>query len=303
MIDRSVAPTVFVVLASLGACAMDQTGWQDLERDLRARISLEPDSTEVAVGLVSLTGSQAIWIDADTRMHAASTMKVPVLIQLARQVDAGAVSWDDSVVLRNEFRSIVDGSAYQLTIDDDSDSTLYQRIGDVITYRELAERMIVRSSNLATNVLVDVLGATATQHTARELGADSIEVLRGVEDLKAYRQGLSNTTTARDLAVLMRALATGHAASGQATEVMVEILEGQEFHDLIPAGLPEGTRVANKTGWITGIVHDAAIVYPTSCPAYVLVVLTRGFGEYRDAAGVIAELSSTVYHGLACSVE
>ena len=279
---------------------MDQTGWQDLERDLRARISLEADSTEVAVGLVSLTGSQAIWIDADTRMHAASTMKVPVLIQLARQVDAGVVSWDDSVVLRNEFRSIVDGSAYQLTIDDDSDSTLYQRIGEVITYRELAERMIVRSSNLATNVLVDVLGAAATQGTARELGADSIEVLRGVEDIKAYRQGLSNTTTARDLAVLMRALATGHAASDETTEVMVEILERQEFHDLIPAGLPQGTRVANKTGWITGIVHDAAIVYPPGCPAYVLVVLTRGFVEYRDAARLVAELSSTVYRGLGC---
>ncbi len=279
---------------------MDQTGWQDLERDLRARISLEADSTEVAVGLVSLTGSQAIWIDADTRMHAASTMKVPVLIQLARQVDAGIVSWDDSVVLRNEFRSLVDGSAYRLTIDDDSDSTLYQRIGEVITYRELAERMIVRSSNLATNVLVDVLGAAATQGTARELGADSIEVLRGVEDIKAYRQGLSNTTTARDMAALMRALATGHAASGEATEVMVEILESQEFHDLIPAGLPQGTRVANKTGWITGIVHDAAIVYPPGCPAYVLVVLTRGFVEYRDAARLVAELSSTVYRGLGC---
>jgi len=282
---------------------MEQTDWQDLERDLRTRISLEPDSTDVALGLVSLTGSQAIWINADTRVHAASTMKVPVLIQLARQVDAGVVSWDHSVVLRNEFSSIVDGSAYQLTIEDDSDSTLYQRIGEVVTYRELAERMIVRSSNLATNVLVDVLGAPATQSTARELGADSIEVLRGVEDIKAYRQGLSNTTTARDLTVLMHALAAGNAASSEATEVMVEILERQEFHDLIPAGLPPGTRVANKTGWITGIVHDAAIVYPETCPAYVLVVLTRGFVEYRDAARVVAELSSIVYHGLACSAE
>lgn len=279
---------------------MEQTNWQDLERDLRARVALEPESTEVAVGLVPLSGSQAIWIDADIRMHAASTMKVPVLIQLARQVDAGVVSWDDSLVLRNEFSSIVDGSAYQLTIEDDSDTTLYQRVGAVITYGELAERMIVRSSNLATNVLIDVLGAAATQRAARELGADSIEVLRGVEDIKAYRQGLSNTTTARDLAVLMRALANGQAASDEATEVMVGILERQQFHDLIPAGLPPGTRVANKTGWITGIVHDAAIVYPQDCPAYVLVVLTRGYQEYQDAARTISDISRLVYLGLGC---
>ena len=279
---------------------MEQTGWQDLEQDLRDRIALEPESTEVAVGLVPLAGSEAIWIEADTRMHAASTMKVPVLIQLARQVDAGAVSWDDSLDLRNEFSSIVDGSAYQLTVEDDSDTTLYRRVGEVIAYRELAQRMIVRSSNLATNVLIDVLGAAATQRTARDLGADSIEVLRGVEDMKAYRQGLSNTTTARDLTVLLRALATGQAASDEASAIMLEILEGQQFHDLIPAGLPQGTRVANKTGWITGIVHDAAIIYPETCPPYVLVVLTRGYQEYQTAARTITDISRLVYRGLGC---
>jgi len=280
---------------------MEQDQRQGLERGLHERLALEPDTVDIGVGLASLSDTVTVWINSDMRMHAASTMKVPVLIELARRVDAGELSWDDTVTVRNSFRSIVDASPYSLTVEDDSDSTLYQREGEAVTYRELAERMIVRSSNLATNILVDILGAPATQATARSLGADSIEVLRGVEDIKAYRQGLSNTTTTRDLVVLMRAVAQGEAASGDGTAVMLEILEGQEFHDLIPAGLPPDTRVANKTGWITGIVHDAAIVFPDACPAYVLVVLTRGYDEYQDAATVIADVSRIVYTGLGCA--
>jgi len=279
---------------------MDPSPWQDVHRRLAGRLAEEPDSVTVAVGLAAVRGDTSMFFEGDVRLHAASTMKVPVLIQLARDVDAGRRSWDDTVTIRNQFRSIVDASPYALSVEDDSDSTLYQRIGEVVTYRELAERMIVRSSNLATNLLIDLLGAPATQATARALGADSIEVLRGVEDLKAYRQGLSNTTTARDLVVLMRAIAAGEAASDSATAVMLAILEGQEFHDLIPAGLPPGTRVANKTGWISGIVHDAAIVYPDRCDPYVLVVLTRGYTTYEDAAAVIADLSRLVYGGLGC---
>ncbi len=279
---------------------MEQTGWQEAERRLATRLAQEPDTVDIGVGLAAVEDDWAVWFGGDVRMHAASTMKVPVLLQLARDVDDGTRSWDDTVTVRNRFHSIVDGSGYSLTIEDDADSTLYQRIGEVVTYRELAERMIVRSSNLATNLLIDLVGAPATQATARALGADSIDVLRGVEDIKAYRQGLSNTTTARDLVVLLRAIARGAAASDSNTAIMLEILEGQEFHDLIPAGLPAGTRVANKTGWITGIVHDAAIVWPEGCPPYVLVVLTRGYRAYEDAATVIADLSRLVYDGLGC---
>ena len=266
-----------------------------LEHALRNRIAQEPAGVTVSLSLATLDGASEVWIDADTRLHAASTMKVPVLLELGRRVDQGQLTWEDTTAVRNTFRSIVDGSAYALTVADDSDSSLYAIEGQAVSYRHLAERMIVRSSNLATNILIDRLGAPETQATARALGADSIEVLRGVEDIKAYRQGLSNTTTARDLVVLMAALARGQAASPESTAEMIRILEAQEFHDLIPTGLPEGTRVANKTGWITGIVHDAAIVYPDGCGAYVLVVLTRGYDHYEDAARIVGDLSRLVY--------
>ncbi len=298
MLPQNVLGQTLTAAILMAACAPDRSPWQDLEDELSHKIASAP--AEVGLALVSLDGNEAIWLQADLRMHAASTMKVPVLVELARRVDRGDLAWTDTVTIENSFQSIVDGSPYRLTVEDDSDSTLYQRIGQPISYHDLAERMIVRSSNLATNILIDRLGAPQAQATARSLGADSIEILRGVEDIKAFRQGLSNTTTARDLAVIMKAIAAGQAASPAATQVMLDILEGQEFSDLIPAGLPQGTKVANKTGWITGIVHDAAIVWPEACAPYVLVVLTRGFEEYRTAAETIADLSRTVFSGLGC---
>src|SRR3989442_13332438 len=140
--------------------------------------------------------------------------------------------------------------------------------------------MITRSSNLATNVLIERVGATRAQASARSLGAWSIQVLRGVEDGKAYRAGLNNTTTARDLGVLLVAIAQGRAASRAACDAMLAVLGRQEFHEGIPAGLPPGTRVAHKTGWIGEVVyHDAAIVYPPGDDPYVLAVLTGGIKE------------------------
>jgi beta-lactamase class A len=155
--------------------------------------------------------------------------------------------------------------------------------------------MIARSSNLATNLLIDALDPGRVHAAARELGADSIVVLRGVEDGPAYRRGLNNTTTARDLAVLLMAIAGGRAASVDQSRIMIEILVAQEFNDQIPAGLPAGVKVAHKTGEISGISHDAAIVFPPGRGPYALVILTEGFPDRQVAARLMADLSATVY--------
>jgi beta-lactamase class A len=197
--------------------------------------------------------------------------------------------------VRNAFRSIADGSIYRLDAADDSDSTLYGEIGRAVPISRLAHLMIARSSNLATNLLIDALDPGRVHAAARELGADSIVVLRGVEDGPAYRRGLNNTTTARDLAVLLMAIAGGRAASVDQSRIMIEILVAQEFNDQIPAGLPAGVKVAHKTGEISGISHDAAIVFPPGRGPYALVILTEGFPDRQVAARLMADLSATVY--------
>jgi len=199
----------------------------------------------------------------------------------------------------NQFASLADGSPYALDPGSDSDSTLYHRIGDRIPVDTLLRLMITRSSNFATNTLITLVGAEQVTRTMRALGAQRIQVLRGVEDGKAFEKGLNNTTTARDLATILRAIEGGRAAPSAATREMLAILLAQEFNEKIPAGLPAGTRVAHKTGEITAVSHDAAIVYPPGRKPYVLVVLTRGITDGAKSSKLIADLSSIIYQHIA----
>ncbi len=263
---------------------------QTLQDSLQAQIS---------VAFYDLETGQEFTYQARTMMHAASTMKVPVMIELFRQADAGTLSLDDSIRVKNRFASIVDGSSYSLTPESDSDAALFDKIGEKVPLRELIRRMIVRSSNLATNILIETAGAENVMHAMRSLGADTIQVRRGVEDLKAYRKGWNNRTNAYDLMVIMRAIAEGRAAAPQSCEAMIDILSGQEFRHKIPAGIPDSVRVANKTGSITAIDHDAAIVFPPGRKPYVLVVLTKGIADHARAQKAIEEISRRIFQQLA----
>ncbi len=249
----------------------------------------------VGIAYHDLQRGDTLYINADTSFHAASTMKVPVMIELYRAIDAGRLRADQLIPVVNQFASIVDGSPYSLDAGSDSDSLMYQRVGSSVTLRELIDRMITRSSNLATNIVIALAGASKAEATARSLGARNIRVLRGVEDSKAFAAGLSNSTTARDLAMLMEAIETEKAASPASSRAMREVLLRQEFDGEIPAGLPVGTRVAHKTGSITAVLHDAAIVYPEGRKPYVLVVLTSGIPDEEVARRLIVDISRLVY--------
>jgi beta-lactamase class A len=257
---------------------------------------IKTSGAEVSVALRTLDGKTELLIDADKPYHAASTMKVPVMIELFRQAEAGTLSLDDPLPVRNEFHSIVDGTVYQLSVGDDSDTDVYRAIGGTLTLRQLCDAMITVSSNFATNLLIEKLGVENIRKTVSRLGADGMQVLRGVEDQKAFDKGLNNTTTARGLLVLLSKIAAGQAVSAKADAEMADILKRQKFNDAIPAGLPPGTPVGHKTGNITKIHHDAAIVYgPTP---YVLVVLVRGIQDQKASAAVIAGISRTVWEGI-----
>ena len=265
---------------------------------LESRITETPGAV-VSVYYKSLSSGELVTIAPDSSYHAASTMKVPVMIEFFRQVQRGGLSPAQPVLLVNQFASIVDGSPFSVAPIDDSDSTMYLRVGERVPARELVERMIVRSSNLATNAVIALIGADHADSTAHALGARNIRVLRGVEDGKAFQKGMNNTTTARDLGLLLEAIQKHTAASARSCDTMLAILGRQEFNDEIPAGLPPGTKVAHKTGSITAVLHDAAIVYPAGRSPYVLVVLTRNIPDARVARTLIADLSRLVYEHVA----
>jgi len=265
-----------------------------LESRIRMRIRAIPGAA-VGVAYANLSRGQSLYINADTSFHAASTMKVPVMIEIFRRVDAGEIALDQGILLVNQFGSIVDGSPYSLDPAEDSDSAMYHQAGKRVTLRELLERMIVRSSNLATNAVIAIAGGEQVTATMRNLGARAIQVRRGVEDGKAYALGLNNTTTARDLAIIMASVEEGKAASPASCAAMREILLRQEFNDEIPAGVPKGVEVAHKTGQITATLHDAAIIYPDNRDSFVLVVLTGGISDEKVARSLIVDISRVVW--------
>src|SRR4029450_1742140 len=157
-------------------------------------------------------------------------------IERFRQARTGKISLDDRLAIRNAFHSIVDGSVYQLSEGDDSDKEVYAAVGKTMTLRELCEAMITVSSNFAANLLIEKLGVENIRRTVTRLGADGMQVLRGVEDQKAFDKGLNNTTTARGLMILLEKIAAGKAVDSAADAEMIDILKRQKFNTAIPAG-------------------------------------------------------------------
>jgi beta-lactamase class A len=251
---------------------------------------------DFGVAFRTLDGRSEYFYRADDPFHAASTMKVPVMIELFHQAQERRLRLTDTLTIHNEFHSIVDNSPYQLDPKDDSETDLYKAVGQTRELGNLCDLMIARSSNLATNLLIEKLGVEDIRATAHSFGADGMRVLRGVEDGKAYQQGLNNTTTARALQILLTAIAEGKAVDEDSSRAMVAILERQTFNEGIPAGLPPGTRVAHKTGEITKIHHDAAIVYAPR--PFVLVVLVRGLADQKESAALIADITKMLYQAV-----
>jgi beta-lactamase class A len=239
--------------------------------------------------------SETLLLNEHSMFHAASTMKTPVMIELYRQAQAGRFDLDDSIRVENEFRSIVDGSTYSLTPEDDSYEELYDHLGENRPIRTLMREMITASSNLATNILIEKVGAERTTKTMRQYGADSIQVRRGVEDMKAYRRGLNNETSAHDLLVIFERIARRTAVSEQASNEMIEILKGQEYNDMIPARLPDSVAVAHKTGWITGLHHDSGVVFVPGGPTYVLVLLSQNLENEDAGVEAFARISRLIF--------
>lgn len=232
--------------------------------------------------------------NADSWFHAASTMKLGVLLGVFRQIDHKELSLDSEVAVRNRFTSIVDQTPFSLELGRDADPAVYGNLGRTMSVRDLAYHMIITSSNLATNLLVDVVGVHSIRLALEELGIGGLKVLRGVEDQRAYDAGLNNEATANGLLSLLRTIAERRAFSAELSDEMLEILLDQKFRSGIPAGLPKKTRVAHKTGNISTVHHDAGIVYIEGREPYVLVILTQ-FPSGSGRGTAIADVSRDIY--------
>lgn len=252
------------------------------------------------LGIAFFDGQTTIqWsFNGDHYFHAASTMKLAVLLGVFRQIARGELALDAPVHVRNRFTSIVNQEPFMLDLGRDADPDVYGHLGKTLSVRELAYWMITKSSNLATNLLVDVVGIPTIQSALDELEIDGVRILRGVEDAAAFEAGLNNEVTANGLLKLLRSIADHKAYSESASEEMLNILLEQQYRSGIPAGLPKAARVAHKTGNISTVHHDAGIVYLADREPYVLVVLTQ-FPAEAGRGTAVADVSRDIFNTLA----
>jgi len=231
----------------------------------------------------------------DRWFHAASTMKAAVLLTLFKAAEAGTVRLEDRLHVRNRFRSIADRSIFNIARDRDADAAVHRRIGRSMKLIELAYPMITRSSNLATNLLLDYLTPAAVQETLAAARIEGVKIVRGVEDTAAFEQGLNNLATARGLVQLFRLLRDPQFVSEAARRQALEIFLAQEFKSMIPALLPSGTEVAHKTGEISTCTHDAGLVLLPGRRPYAVAILTEHDAEAEAPQKAVARVSRAVY--------
>ncbi|HVM89158.1 MAG TPA: serine hydrolase [Puia sp.] len=266
-----------------------------------ARLRYQVDSlchqqkTEFAVAFKDLSTHETLFINEHELFHAASTMKTPVLVEIYKQATSGKFSLNDSLTVKNEFKSIADGSVYSLSPDDDSEFELYKKIGQKVAIHDLVYLMVTVSSNFATNMLIEMVGAKNVTASMRKMGIKDLQVLRGVEDDKAYQKGLNNVVTAYDLMLLFEKIAKRKAVNKKSSDEMIRILLDQHFNEMIPARLPQDVKVAHKTGWIKGINHDSGIVFLPDGREYVLVLLSKNAEDEKAAVNTLATVSEIIY--------
>ncbi len=242
-----------------------------------------------------LDGPAAVTHAAEETHYAASTMKLPLMVAAYRAAETGRLDLDTPVPVHNEFASAKDGSPFTMDETEDSDPEPWRRTGTDVALRWLVNRSIVRSSNLATNLVLEHVGVTAVQQVLARAGVRRMVVARGIEDAAAREAGMDNLVTAADLATLLQRLAAGDLAGSESTQEMLAVLRAQQLRDRIPAGLPAGTPVAHKTGSVEGVGHDAGIVYPPDTSPYVFVMCTSADLTEEELSALIAGGSAAAW--------
>jgi len=290
---RSFIVMVLLVVSYISICGQSKMTIPGLKQQIIDSFDLQKGV--FAVAFKDLSTGKILFINEHEIFHAASTMKTPVLIELYKQATAHKFSLSDSIKVTNEFRSIADSSIFKLDSADDGETDLYKHIGEKQTISNLAYRMITLSSNLSTNLLVALVNAKNVTQTMRDMGAKDIQVLRGVEDNKAYEKGLNNMVTAYDLMLVYENLAKGKVVSDGASAAMIKILLDQHFNEIIPANLPSTIKVAHKTGSFKTVHHDSGIVFLPDGRKYVLVILSKNLENDDAAVKTMASVSELIY--------
>src|SRR5438105_6123016 len=261
------------------------------------RLGGESKARAIAVALHDLETGFRFSLRGDRWFHAASTIKVAVLLAVFRVADQGRLRLDDSLHVRNRFFSGADGSVFRVNQDRDATPELYAAIGRTAKISALAHAMICGSSNLAANLLLDFVGVEYARTVLREAQVDGVELRRGVEDHGAHERAINNEATADGLLSLLSVI-RGDFLTPESKREVIRILLEQRFNSMIPAGLPAHATVAHKTGEISTACHDIGIIYLPEREPYVAVILTEFDSEGDGPREIVAAISEAIYRSV-----
>ena len=267
-----------------------------LHQELEA-LALRNKARAIGVALHDLETGFRFSLCGDRWFHAASTIKVAVLIAVFRAADEGRFRIDDSLHVRNRFFSAADGSPFRLSQDRDATPDLYAAIGRTAKISALAHAMICGSSNLATNLLLDFMGVEYARTILQEAQVIGVELRRGVEDHDAHERGINNEATPDGLLSLLSTI-RGDFLTPESKREVLRILLEQRFNSMIPAGLPPHATVAHKTGEISTACHDIGIVYLPEREPYITAILTEFDPETDGRRETVAAISEAIYRSL-----
>ncbi|MDN5852942.1 MAG: class A beta-lactamase-related serine hydrolase [Actinomycetia bacterium] len=246
----------------------------------------------ISVWMGALDGTPWLVRDAEREHPAASTMKLPLLIAIHRAAEAGELSLDDTIPVHEEFSSVVPDRTFRVTEDYDNDPVPWAELGNDASIAWLGERAIILSSNLATNLLIEQAGIPAVNAVYDAAGATTSRLRQCIQDLPAQESGTSNTATAEDMARVLVSLLADQLTPTARTQEIERVLAACETNEAIPAGLPAGTYIAHKTGWIDGACHDAALVRPDDAEPFILSIYSGADLGEDDLHSLVAEAAA-----------
>jgi beta-lactamase class A len=283
---------MFVAGVSATALWPKRASAQSFDDLLREAIRKIP----ATVGVYARTmapGAPIASYNAGLSFPSASTIKLLIMLTAFRQAESDPSVMQEVI----KFRSgdFIGGS----------DFMAHASNGEEFTVHELIVPMIQVSDNTAANILITHFGFDAINATAHHAGMSYTHLRRHFLDTPAILKHHDNRTTPQDMAHLLFEMERGTreairtVAEPETCRAMIQIMLGQTDRDKIPAGVPHGVAIANKTGELTGTRADVAIVDPFGNSPYVIAVYTMKLNDWSGGAHGIADISRLVYHQVA----
>ncbi|SCL81971.1 serine hydrolase [Sporanaerobacter sp. PP17-6a] len=236
----------------------------------------------VAVAIKDLKTGKEIKINENLVFPSASTIKLSIMSELFNRVNAGSLNLNDKVELTENMKTGGDGILKEL------------ELGHKFTLKEIMTLMIIISDNMATNILIDLLGMDNINKRIKDMGLKNTRLQRKMMDSQAAKEGRENLTTANDLCLILELIYRGENINEECSRMMLDILKRQQVRGRLDLYLPEDVIIAHKTGDLDCLEHDVGIVYLPH-REYIICVLTNETETNKDGREIIGKVSKMVY--------